>query len=133
MQDWIATVQDRELFDRELDSFIPPRIFDAHAHLYLANHFPPGEVPGLVSSGPAVVGFEEFDRRIAEITPGRSTEGLFFPFPQKNVNVAAENEFLFQKLTNRPYSRGQMLMTPTMAPDSIRETVKRCGHVDGTH
>ena len=129
MKDWIATDFDRELFDRELDSFVPERVFDAHAHLYRVDHFPPDKRPGLISNGPAVAGFEEFDRRIDEITPGRPTEGLFFPYPNTFVDVDAENEFLFEELKNRPQSRGQMLTPPTMSPDTIRETVKRCGFV----
>ena len=40
-EDWIVTDADRELFDRELESFVPPMIFDAHAHWYRADHFPP--------------------------------------------------------------------------------------------
>ena len=129
MHDWIATDFDRELFDRELNQFVPDRVFDAHAHLYRADHFPPDEIPALVAGGPAVAGFEEFDRRIDEITPGRPTEGLFFPFPELHVDVDAENEFLFHELSSRPRSRGQMLTPPTMSPDTIRESVKRCGFV----
>jgi hypothetical protein len=30
---------DRELFFRELDGFVPPRVFDAHVHLYSASFF----------------------------------------------------------------------------------------------
>ena len=129
MPDWIATEFDRELFDRELNSFVPDRLFDAHAHLYRADHFPPGQVPKLVASGPPIARFEEFDRRMEEITPGRKTEGLFFPFPSAHVDVAAENEFLFEELAHRPRSRGQMLIPPQMSPETVRETVQRCGFV----
>ena len=33
------TDSDRELFERELNSFVPLRIFDAHAHLYRTSFF----------------------------------------------------------------------------------------------
>lgn len=129
MKDWIVTDRDRELFDRELNSFVPSEIFDAHAHWYRADQFPEGSVPGLVKSGPPVVGSAEFDRQIEQIIPNRKIEGLFFPFPNAQVDVDAANLFLHQELLKRPGSRGQMLITPSQDPEFIRETVRRCGFV----
>ena len=129
MLDWTLTDFDRELFQRELDSFVPPVLFDAHAHWYRADHFAEGTQPGLVASGPPVAGGEAFDREMEKITPGRKTEGLFFPYPHAQVDVDAENEFLFEELKRRPGSRGQMLITPQQDPEFIRETVRRCGFV----
>lgn len=129
MQDWIVTDSDRELFDRELDSFVPPAIFDAHAHWYRNDHFPAATVPALARSGPAVAGSEAFDRAIEELIPRRQTEGLFFPFPHAEVDVAKANTFLHEELQRRPASRGQMLITPAHDPESIRQTVRECGFV----
>ncbi|AMV20863.1 amidohydrolase family protein [Planctomyces sp. SH-PL14] len=129
MTDWTLTDFDRELFQRELNSFVPPVLFDAHAHWYRADHFPPEARPGLVASGPPVAGGEAFDREMEKITPGRKTEGLFFPYPHAQVDVDAENEFLFEELKRRPGSRGQMLITPQQDPEFLRETVRRCGFV----
>ena len=129
MKDWIVTDFDRELFNNELDSFVPPKIFDAHAHWYRADHFPEDAVPALVKSGPAIAGSDAFDKAITEIIPNRQTEGLFFPFPHGRVCIDAPNEFLHQELLRRPGSRGQMLITPDQDPEQIRETVKRCGFV----
>ncbi len=129
MKDWVVTDQDRELFDRELDSFVPSTIFDAHAHWYRADHFHPSVIPGLVKSGPAVAGSDAFDDAIGQLIPNRRTEGLFFPFPHAEVDVDAENAFLHQELHRRPGSRGQMLITPSQDPELIRETVRRCRFV----
>ena len=123
--DWIVTDSDRELFQRELDAFVPPRIFDAHAHWYRADHFPEGQQPGLVASGPPVAGSEAFDREIENLIPGRRTEGLFFPYPHAAVDVDAANTFLAEELERRPASRGQMLVTPQQDPEFVRETVRR--------
>src|SRR5665213_3565368 len=129
MKDWIVTESDRELFDRELDSFVPNVIFDAHAHWYRADHFPTDAMPGLVKSGPPIVGSEVFDDAITQLIPNRRTEGLFFGYPHAQVNLDAENEFLHQELLRRPGSRGQMLITPSQDPEFIRQTVRRCGFV----
>jgi glutamate-1-semialdehyde 2,1-aminomutase len=127
--DWTTTDADRELFRRDLDSFVPPRLFDAHAHWYRADHFPDAARPELVSTGPAIAGTAAFDEHMEAITPGRQTEGLFFPFPHAQVDVNAANAFLHAELVHRPQSRGQMLITPTMDPEFVRETVRRCGFV----
>lgn len=129
MKDWIVTDADHELFDRELDSFVPPTIFDSHAHWYRADHFPAGAVPALVNSGPAVAGSAAFDETIEQLIPRRRTEGLFFPFPDTQVDVDAANQFLHEELLNRPGSRGQMLITPGQDPEFIRDMVRRCGFV----
>jgi hypothetical protein len=129
MKDWIVTDADRELFDRELDSFVPSTIFDAHAHWYRADHFPADAAPGLVQSGPAVAGSDAFDEAIGQLIPNRRTEGLFFPFPHANLDVDAANKFLYEELLRRPGSRGQMLITPDQDPEFIRETVRRWGFV----
>lgn len=129
MQDWQLTDWDRELFDRELNTFVPPHIFDAHAHLYRTADFPVGQLAGLLATGPGVADFTEFDRRMEQITPGRHAEGLFFPFPHAHVDVKAANAFLSTEVSDRPQSRGQMLTPPTMSPEEIRESVSRGGFV----
>ncbi|MBI3463545.1 MAG: hypothetical protein HY000_10880, partial [Planctomycetes bacterium] len=87
MHDWGVTEADRELFARELDSFVPRRIFDAHAHLYCTEHFPTASVPPLCKAGPQRVGMDAFQHSIGELIPGRETDGLFFPYPQSEVDV----------------------------------------------
>ena len=127
--DWIITDRDRTLFDRELASFVPSRLFDAHAHWYRADHFPNAAVPPLVKAGPPVAGSEAFNEHIGRLIPGRSIEGLFFPFPHADLDIKAANQFLHDELGRRPGSRGQMLITPGHDPEQIRETVRRSGFV----
>ncbi|NBR04975.1 MAG: hypothetical protein EBT92_04305 [Planctomycetes bacterium] len=130
MNNWEFTDFDAELFHRELDSFIPDIIFDAHAHWYRADHFNPESIPALVKAGPPIAGGAAFDHAIEQITPRRKTEGLFFPFPHPSIrDVSKPNEFLFHELQSRPNSRGQMLITPDMDPELIREITRKCGFV----
>lgn len=129
MQDWIVTDRDRELFDRELDSFVPAALFDAHAHWYRADHFPPGAAPPLVQTGPPIAGRSAYEQAFQQLLPNRRLEGLFFPYPHAQVAVDAANEFLHQELQGCPGSRGQMLITPRHDPEFIRETVRRCAFV----
>ena len=123
---WSVQDIDRELFERELETFVPPRIFDAHAHLYEQQQFGQG-MPPLCASGPASVGWTTYQSRIADITPNREVSGLFFGFPHPHVDMAAANTFVAQEVRHDPASRGQMLIRPEMDPEWIRETVRREG------
>ena len=125
--DWQLLDMDREIWDRELASFVPPRVFDAHLHLYEASHFE-GSVPALCASGPDPVGWVEFQKRIAEIMPDRDVGGLAFGFPAVGVNFETANAFLARE-AQRPGVFAQMLIHPAMDPEFIRETCQRDGFV----
>src|SRR5262249_53162012 len=120
---WELRDYDQAFFEKELNSFVPDRVFDSHAHLYRDadwgfNH--------ATSHGPAVVTMEEFQRQIQWITPGRQTSGLFFGvafnerFRDANVFVAAE-------VAKDPASLGQMLVSPYQDPEEMREAGRRGG------
>ncbi len=126
--DWRIQLIDRELFQRELESFIPNRIFDVHAHLYETRHFN-SELSELIGSGPETVGLETYKTHISEITPNRPTSGLFFPFPAPHLSFAGANDFLMNQVKQDSGSRAQMVIHPKMNPELIRETVKRDGFV----
>lgn len=126
MKDWIVTDRDRELFARDLEHFVPEKVFDAHAHWYRADHFSPGGMPPLVQAGPPQIDSEAYDAAIDQLLPGRRVEGLFFPFPHAQLDVDAANAFLHQQITRRPGSRAQMLITPGQDPEFIRDSVRRC-------
>jgi len=122
-----ATESDREFFARELENFVPARIFDAHAHLY-RTAFQTGGIPTLLQSFPEM-GFSEFSAIIEDITPGRTTSGLFFGWPSIENDLHANNDFVRDEVRRDPHSRAQMLVTPSMDPEFIRETVHRGGFV----
>lgn len=126
--DWQILDSDREFFARELDSFVPQRVFDAHAHLYDMDHFN-GDLPVATRTGPRRATMAEFLSRIDQIHPGRQCDGLFFGFPKIGSDMEAANRFLAAEVRTRPQSRAQMLIEPAMDPEYIRETVKREGFV----
>jgi glutamate-1-semialdehyde 2,1-aminomutase len=123
MTNWHITDRDRELWQRELSSFVPPRIFDAHVHLYTQSHFH-GPPPALCAEGPARVGWQEFQQQIGQLMPDRQWAGVCFPFPATNVDFAATNAFLASECAS-PKVLGQMLVSPAMDPELVREAVQR--------
>ena len=124
---WEALDQDREIFDRELNAFVPNRIFDAHAHLYRKQFFS-AALPSLVAAGPDA-GLEAFSHFIDGLTPGRTTSGLFFGFPDASIDIEGNNRFVAEQVRQDAASRAQMLITPGMDPEYIRAAVHREGFV----
>src|SRR4051794_27435255 len=138
MLKWNYLESDRELFERELETFVPPRVFDAHAHLYDRAHLGNG-APPMLAGGPQQVGWETYLRCINQITPEREMAGLFFGFPTAETDIAAANKFVNDEIRHTPSARGQMLIRPDMDPEFIRDTVHRnkfvglkCYHVYAT-
>lgn len=127
MTNWQVTDRDRELWARELESFVPPRIFDAHLHLYEQSHFR-GQPPALCAEGPPTAGWSEFLRRIGQMMPGRQIDGLAFGFPATSVDFAAANAFVAAECRAAGTS-GQLLIQPDMDADFIRQEVQQHGFV----
>lgn len=125
--DWQLTDRDRTLWDRELASFVPPRIFDAHIHLYEVNHFQ-GQPPAHCAKGPPTAGWQVFQEQISELMPGREFQGTCFGFPATTVDFEAANAFVAQECF-RGKCYGQMLVHPSMDPEFIRESVPKQGFV----
>src|SRR5262245_26589999 len=70
----LATDNDRSFFKRELESFLPDRLFDAHAHVF--GEWPTNQrVKGL----PQQVGYLDYQTFIQDIHGQRHTSALFLP------------------------------------------------------
>lgn len=125
---WCVLDEDRELFHRELEDFVPPRLFDAHAHLYETRHFG-DHPPPLCAEGPPSVGVPTYQMYMAQMFPDRQIEGLFFGFPHPTLDMEAANDFVIRQVRDRPRSRAHMLVHPNMDAEFVRETVRREGFV----
>ena len=114
---------DQEFFDRELQSFLPSRLFDAHAHLYKKSHW--GK-PTAVDAGPDVIGLETYRSQMTWIAPGREITGLFFGVGF-HEDFRDSNEFVAGEIAQDETCYGHLLVPPTMDPEQVREEVKRLG------
>ena len=121
---WPYLDSDRAFFERELASFIPPRLFDAHAHLYDCAHFGSAP-PELVRQGPATVGAGVYQTFMEQMLPRRQVSGLFFGWPEAGTDLAAMNDFVGREVGRERAWRAEMLVRPEMDVESMRESVRR--------
>lgn len=126
-----ATVEDYDLglWDRQLRNFVPPDVFDSHAHLWrVADLGLP--TPALAAAGPEIVTRAVYDERMSMWMPDRCpTGGLFFPFPTRALDVNAANRHIADEMRGDPNSRGLMLLTPTHNPADVQRQVNNDGFV----
>lgn len=133
MATWELNDADRELIAREVEPFLPDRVFDAHAHLFRAEHYAPGTRPAHQEGNPERIGLDEYVRYIDWLHPGgRTVGGLFFGLAftgdreGNNAFVAAETA----KGRERGLAAlGQMIVAPGDDPEWVREQVRWGGFV----
>lgn len=133
MSAWEQTAADVRMLEREIEPFLPDRIFDAHAHLFCRRHYDPGSLPPRLQQSPECVGLSEYRSLIEWIHPrGRTRGGLFFglaftgDYQANNRWVASEVKA--GQATGAPVF-GQMIVPPSLDPELVRETVRSQGFV----
>ena len=115
---------DREFFERELESFVPDRIFDAHTHLW-RGEFVSWEMPGM----PVDVGYAEYMRLMSDIHPRRTTKALFIPVVTEDHRECClqAGEWVAQQIAGDRDCRGLFFIRPDDDPEWVRENVRRLG------
>ena len=121
MTDWAPAEYDLEFFERELESFVPDRVFDAHAHFLHPEHHP--APPGL----PASVGYDEYCQLISSLHPRRTVAALFLSFSFEAEQKSGANEWTGRHVAFDPNSRGSYFVTPDDDPEQVRQDVRRLG------
>src|SRR5687768_13949200 len=115
--------RDGAMFRRLLGSFVPPDVFDVHAHLY------PLAATGFTFDD----ALEEQDvdrarymREMAAWMGDRApTDGLFFGIPSSpKVNVATSNRFVADQVASCEGSRPLMLIRPTDDPNTVEAELR---------
>lgn len=129
MPGWSLTEADREFIARDIEPFLPDRIFDAHAHLFCHEHFDP--LPAGYRDMPARLSIANFYDFIDWIHPGGRTQGGLFFGLAFSGDRQRNNDFVAEEVRNSPgqHDFGQMIIAPDMTADTIYDGVKAGGFV----
>lgn len=115
-KNWDYTKTDREL-SKELQKFIPEKVFDAHAHLYRVKDLPsPGEY---LKQGPDEATVALWRRRLEkQVGSGRLAGGLFIPMPHGAYDKV--NDFLVSQVNKVQGSKGLIVIGPDYPEKKVR-------------
>lgn len=133
MRSFTFRPSDQEFLQRYILSGLPDRIFDAHAHLFLASHMPNGKAPAGLPVSLQRLDLAEYRRFCEWLHPGnRVVGGLFFGLAFRG-DRRANNEFVAAELEQNellgPNSRGHLVVSPEMDGDAILAEVRRLNMV----
>ena len=109
---------------KELDAFLPDRVFDVHAHLYRVADLHPAESSSW-TLGPEEVGVDVWRKHSGRIVgPSRVQGALFLGTPQPECDMEKLNEYLVAQLETDPASRGSILISPDYSRAKARQYVQ---------
>jgi glutamate-1-semialdehyde 2,1-aminomutase len=118
---------DRAFFVRELDDFVPDKVYDMHAHLWRESDWE-GQPTDYVRVAPSEITLEIYRAHLDWILPGREVHGLHFALPAFFPNDPNPvNAWVSREIKKDPLARGQFYVRPTDDPEWVREEVKRLG------
>ena len=101
---------DREVWEEELEQFVPQRVFDAHVHLLDRSHL--SQVEG------AFLSWKDTDWAALQdcaqqLLPGRELHYLVLGTPSPGIDVDSHNRWVAQQVQRDSQSRMNRLVTPT--------------------
>lgn len=110
---------DREFWDRELEDFVPQKIYDMHTHLWTESgqeHLPPAD-GGLRTE----IDFAALYRWSTQLFPGRECHFLALGTPIANMDTAKYNHWLAKEIAIDPASIGAMIATPMTTQEELNK------------
>ena len=118
--------EDRAFYERELASFIPDKVFDAHCHPWCREVVE--RMPTRIPEGfPPQVTRDDYREAMGCLCPGRQLGGLFIAFPYPKETMTASNEWASTQAGGDPAFRCSIAFSPDDDPEWIRQEVRRLG------
>lgn len=118
------TEVDHEFFKRELSSFVPDKVFDAHSHIWKRAHVGTSQTESF-NQFPNDVGYDEYRNAMGELLPGRHLAALFIPCGFTAEYMMDGNEWVAEQSAKHPQFRGSFFIRPSDDPEWVREQVRR--------
>ena len=117
----LAKPHDLEYFQRELDSFLPDRIFDAHCHVWPSDRY---ESFGVIHGA---IGYNEYKLLMRDVHGDRPTSAMFIPTPfdMDDASMTLANEWTAQAAGADPNFRGIFFIRPSDDPGEVRDQIRR--------
>ena len=121
------STHDQQIWDEELQDFIPDRVFDAHIHMFHPEHLKTS-VPSALS-GWGLADLPTLQPWAARLYPGRETHFLVLGTPAPGIDVTAHNRWCIEQVRQDPQSRMNRLVTPSCRVQDIERDVREQGFI----
>ena len=115
--DWTITDFDRRIWEEELETFVPKRVFDAHVHLWSDRYA--GTNQDSASPLRLDVGFAEMDAWSRATFPGRELGYLLLGTPIVGMDLEPYHRFMAQEIKRSPHQLGSTIVTPGMSAEQL--------------
>lgn len=114
---------DREIWDKELEDFVPSVIYDMHTHIWSEAH--KGTATAAADNLRAEFDYEGHLAWAAELYPGREMHYLVIGSPVPGMDTEGHNDWMAVQLAVDPKSAVNMFVTPDMTADYVAAQVKK--------
>lgn len=118
---------DREMWDRELEGFVPPRLYDMHVHMWSEAHA--GQAAPTSAGLRMEIDYADHLAWAAQLYPGREIHYLVLGTPVVGMDVGGHNDWMAAQMLADPLSGINMAVTPVMSPEYVDAQVQRHGFV----
>ncbi len=106
---------DLQIWNEELNDFIPDRIYDAHIHMLHLSHLPEDKrIWGQAE-------LKDLKKWAERLYPGRDVSFLTLGTPFPEIDVAAHNKWFAEQIKEDPKSRWNRLVTPDCTTEEIEK------------
>lgn len=119
--------RDLEIWQEELESFVPARVFEAHAHIYRVSDYTHYPYSATYAYPTMNVGL--LNRSYGQVMPGREMHYHLFGYPASENDFASANAFTAGQAELDPLSVASMLVRPEMGPELVSEETDKHGFV----
>ena len=121
---WKLLDADREFFERELDSFVPDTVYDAHIHLGRRSDYGPLHRE-LMANTPEVADMKSHRSHMEWLLPGRKRQGaLVIASTLSGDRRDAGNRFATDQAKGDSESGSALVIDPKMAADELHEEIR---------
>lgn len=119
------SAHDQQIWDEELQDFVPDRVFDAHIHMFHPEHV---KATSPSSATPwSFADFTTLQEWAARLYPGRETHFLVLGTPTLGIDVDSHNHWCIEQVRRDPQSRMNRLVTPACRVQDIAADIRERG------
>lgn len=122
MNKFEVTDFDREIWESELESFVPQKIFDAHAHLWNDRFATAATVASALRYN---VDLAELRKFSTQAFPGRETHFLLLGTPMNDIDFTGERRWLCEEAAKDPQSAAGVLVSPQLRPEILSGEIEK--------